>query len=276
MSLRTLQHRFWVTFEAPIWQIRPDYSSGLVALEIRNGDRLQTEFAVLEAKTGKLVVSGYRGTENWWVGLEETCQRMLFLHGFGDRKLGTHQGILALEVDTQQILWHEEQAVFYGLIAENSLIVRLHQTDSENLLVLDSRTGNILVKSISPVEAHAAITTFTQAQRAELHYPGHYPEGSEYFDMLSQFISSRTGAKPVKAIDYLEANAFFAMGYYEAVPEGKIKNTLGIYASNDGTLLGEVILTEAGNGLALDSFFMMGEIIITIQERNTLLGYFVK
>ena len=268
-----MQQRFSVTFQAPIWQIRPDYLSGLIALEIRDGDRLQTEFSVLEAKTGTLLLSGYQTTENWWVGLEDISPGKLFLHGFGDRRLGTHLGITALKVDTKQVLWQKDQAIFYGIVSENKLLVRLQESINDEFAMVDSWTGTILEGALTPTEAQAAITLFAGGKKRILFYPVHHAEGGEFFDLLSQFVASRTEAKPVKAIDYLETESCFIISYYEEVAGNKLKNTLSIFNNSDGIPLMKVVITEAGQGLAPDSFFLMGETLITIQERITILGY---
>ena len=271
MSQATPSFHFSVDFGAPIWQIRPDYPAGLLALEIRDGERLQTDFAGLDVTAGRLLGPAFRAAENWWVGLEDTQNQRLYLHGFADRKIGAHRGITAVHGATKQVLWQHEAAVFYGFSAEEILIARA--APGEDFMALDSRDGTIVTTVVGAEAAHQMVAAFDRARSAQGQHPVHYPAGSEHFTLLGQFISSRTGRQPVGAIDYLETTAFFGLAYYVAVAPAELKNILGIYSVPDGALLHEVVLTEAGPGLSTGTFFVMQKTLLLVQERNTLVGY---
>ncbi|RDC64395.1 DUF4905 domain-containing protein [Adhaeribacter pallidiroseus] len=272
MLLRSPQKQFSITFQVPIWQIRPDFEQELLAVELRDGDRLQTEFVVLDAKTGLAGVP-YQAAENWWVGLEETSWRLLFLHGFADRKVGAHVGITTVSVDPQQILWQHEEAIFYGLAAGNKVLAQPTKLEKEVFIALDAHTGAIVESAITREQAQAVVTDFTR-QRTQLgRYPVHYAQESEYFNLLSQFVLSRSGRQVVGAIDYLEAGDFLFLSYYEAVATNNFKNVLGMYAAADGALVQEEILNNNVTGLGTGSFFVMNNTVLFITEKSTLVAY---
>ena len=265
------QKQFSITFQVPIWQIRPDFEQGLLAIELRDGDRLQTEFVVLDGKTGQAGVP-YQAQENWWVGLEETSWRLLFLHGFADRKVGAHAGVTAVSVDQQQVLWQHEEIVFYDLANNFRVLAQLNKTE-EVFIALDAHTGAVLESKITREQAQKAIADFTRLRAQLGRYPVHYAAESEYFNLLCQFVLSRSGRQVVGAIDYLEVGDFLILSYYEAVAPGKWKNILGIYAAADGALLQEEVLNNSVTGLGTSSFFVMDNTFMFIIERNTLVAY---
>ncbi len=273
MSQITPHLHFSIDFGVPVWQMRPDDEENLLALEIRDGDRLQTEFAVVALDTGNLVGAPYRAPENWWVGLEDTQNRQIYLHGFADRKVGSHQGITAVAIDTRQIRWQQERGVYFGLVDKQHLIARPAPEEADSYMILDSLTGQIVETAVTPDRAHAMVANYTQQRAAKAHYPVHHPEESKHFALLGQFITGKTGHLPVGAIDYLESGTFFALAYYVPVATRKLKHTLGVYWVQDGSQLLEIVLAEAGAGIITGSFFMMQETLIFVQEQHTLVGY---
>lgn len=275
MLLNTPQKQFSLTFRNPIWQIRPDFEQEILALELRDGDRLQTEFVVLDAKTG-LAQEPYQASENWWVGLEDTGWGILFLHGFADRKVGSHAGLTAVNINPQQVLWQHEQAVFYGLAVDFKILAQPNHTEKEAFIALDAQTGTVLETAIPWEQAYNAVTTFAQARQKLGLYPVHHTAGSAYFDLLSQFIFSRTGRQVVGAIDYLEVSNFLIFSYYEAMLAGKMKNILGIYSAEEGSLITEEIINASVAGLGTDSFLVMKNTLLFIVEKQTLVAYKLK
>ncbi len=272
MHPRSPQKQFLVTFQVPIWQIKPDFEQELLAIELRDGDRLQTEFVVLDGKTG-LSGEPYRAAENWWVGLKETGWRILFLHGFADRKVGAHAGITAVSTDQQQVLWQHEEAVFYGLAPDFKVLAQPNKNEKELLIALDAHTGAIVETAITREQAQATVLDFARVRTQAGRYPVHYAAESEYFNLLRQFVLLRSGRQVVGAIDYLEVGAFLILSYYEAVATGKFKNILGVYAAADGALIQEEVLNNSVTGLGTGSFFVMHNTLLFITERNTLVAY---
>src|SRR5688572_4370832 len=71
-----------LSFSAPIWKIASDELTGWLALEIRNADALQAEFAVVDPLSGQLIISEYRMPERWWVRLKSVQGGFLEIHQF--------------------------------------------------------------------------------------------------------------------------------------------------------------------------------------------------
>lgn len=252
--------------------MRPDYEQELLALELRDGDRLQTAFVVVDGATGQ-AKAPYRAPENWWIGLEEISWRLLFLHGFGDRKVGAHQGITAVTADTNQVLWQQEQVVFYGLAANESIIAYPDKTEKDFFISLAAQTGALLETGISREQAYAAVADFEKKRTATGYFPVHHPAGSAHFTLLRQFILSRSGREAVGAVDYLETEDYLVVGYYEPTTTGTWQHILGVYALASGALLFEEVLTANGMGLSTQAFLVVKNTLLFIQERNTLVGY---
>lgn len=261
---------FSVDFGAPVWRVRPDHPAGFLALEIRDGDRLQTEFTGIDIVTGKLLGPSFRAAESWWVGLEDAHNQRIYLHGFADRRVGAHRGITAVNLATRQVVWQREEVAFYSFGPDEVIIARAATGD--DFVLLDGQNGDILEPVVAPATAHEWAAAFARQRATQEQHPVHYPAGSEHFVLLSQFISARAGRQPIGAIDYLETTLFFGLAYYVAAADNKVKNILAVYAAQDGALWHEVVLTEAGPGISPGTFFLMRETMLFVQERNTLVG----
>lgn len=186
---------------------------------------------------------------------------------------GAHAGITAVSVDQQQVLWQHEEAIFYGLAPDYQVLAQLNKTETELFISLDAHTGAVLESVVTREQAQVAVTDFTRVRTQLGRYPVHYAQESEYFNLLCQFVLSRSGRQVVGAIDYLEVGNFLILSYYEAVAAGKWKNVLGIYAATDGALLQEEVLNNSVKGLGTGSFFVMNNTLLFITEKNTLVGY---
>ncbi|QNF31423.1 DUF4905 domain-containing protein [Adhaeribacter swui] len=266
------QKRFSLTFKVPIWQIRPDFEQELLAIELRDGDRLQTEFILLDVKTGQ-AGAPYQAPENWWVGLEDTNWRVFFLHGFADRKVGAHVGITAVSADKQQILWQHNEAVFYGLVEGGKVLAQPDKTEKAKFIALDAHSGAILENAIPREQAEAAVAAFARTRAQRGFYPVPYPVESEYFNLLSRFVLTRTGRQVAGIIDYLEVGKFLILSYYEAAPDDKWKNWLGLFAAETGVLVWEQVINDSLAGWGTSSFFVMKNTLLFITEKDTLVGY---
>ncbi|WP_026462831.1 DUF4905 domain-containing protein [Adhaeribacter aquaticus] len=265
---------FDIALAAPVWQIRIDDKHGLLAVEVRDADTLHTSFSVLDVKTGALLLSDYKTREPWYVGLEDIHQGILFFHGIGDRRFGSHKGITAVEVKTGKLLWQDPEFIYYGFIPDG-LLVKKNEALEAPLSLIDSFTGKMLTTESENASSSAMPTIFAAYQanrRLPVLVPGHYPDSSAHFSTLQQFLESKINITVKDAIDYLETKDFFILGFYNFDANNQRCYRVAVF-----NLEGELILKEdlATNleGLGLDNFFIIQNSLILLKNKSTLLGY---
>ncbi|NJO02063.1 MAG: DUF4905 domain-containing protein [Bacteroidia bacterium] len=89
---------FSLSFEGNIWKVLIDDKNDLIALEIRDGERHQTTFALLALHEPQPRWQGFRLDEPWWVGLADFWEGILFFYQYTDIQKPEPLGIYAWDV----------------------------------------------------------------------------------------------------------------------------------------------------------------------------------
>lgn len=257
------------TFPANIWKVKPDFSTGNLALEIRDPALLQTGYYVLQGASGRLQLENWLPREPWWVGLEAAHRNLLLLHGFPAVKdTGRHLGITAVSAEKGTITWDIPDLTFLGLVSADELLA---QNQSGRLYSVDLATG--AAEEFSPPAAHAKIAV--QAFEIELGkkwlVPLPYSPADAHYPVLQQFIRKQTGLEAVQTIEYLETDRHIVLSFY-ATNHGVLANFLMV-CSLSGELLLHICLEEKVAGLGSDTFFIFAQKLFFIQEKRRLAGF---
>lgn len=207
----------------------------------------------------------------WWQGLEDAQHGLIFLHGYGDRKLGEHKGIVALSAQEQKILWENKELTFYG-ITEDGILVYPASDPENKFALLQFETGAVLSEKFSQHQAMEKVDFYTVARNINCLFPLHYKEGEAYFEQVRNFLSVQLPCKPVKAIDYAETENFIICSFYETDAFGELNNQLVVFDLEGNLYLHETLGTRL-KGIGTDTFFIFKEILYFIQNRSFLTAY---
>ncbi|PRY05380.1 uncharacterized protein DUF4905 [Pontibacter ummariensis] len=254
-----------------MWGIRLDTATGRLALEVRDADVLLTHFYTLEVSSHSMKRLYLPQAQAWWQGLEEATDGLLFLHGYGDRKLGQHRGILAMSAETGSLAWEQPLLAFYGLAAEGLLAFTAAKPEA-SFTLLHTQTGKVLQEGISQQEAAGRVQAYNTSRFSQSTYPTLYLAGEEYFTQVGAFLQARLGVEPKKAIEYAETEGCFIVSFYGAEADGKLSNRLAVF-----DLAGELqINVQMGTGLSgigSDTFFIFKDELYFILNKDTLKAY---
>lgn len=262
---------FIYDFGAPVWRLRLDSSTGCLALEVRDPDVLLTTFHVLDTQGFNLKQLPLPQAQAWWQGLEEAAQGLLFLHGYGNRKLGQHLGILGISAATGEKVWEQPQFAYYGLSEEGLLAYDPAQPEKP-LTLLEPRSGLPVGKEMSQQQAAEAVANHTRTRYADCLYPVLYRQGEEYFGQVQAFLEAQLGVEVVQAVEYAETDAALVVSFYTQEPEGKLRNDLAVFDLNGNLLLREQ-LGSTLNGIGSDTFFIFKHNLYFILNRTILQVY---
>ncbi|GHA56466.1 DUF4905 domain-containing protein [Pontibacter akesuensis] len=262
---------FKYDFGAPVWRIRLDSTTSHLALEVRDPDVLLTYFYTLNTENHTLKQLKRPQAQAWWQGLEEAEHGCLYLHGYGNRKLGQHLGILAVSSGSGLKVWEHSDVAYYGLAAAGLLAYDPAQPEKP-LQVLDPLSGTQTGRRMSQQEAATAVAQHTISRYADCQYPALYREGEEYFGQVKAFVEAQLGEVVVQALEYAETEAGFVVSFYVAEPDGKLRNELAVF-NLDGNLLLQVQLGSSLNGIGSDTFFIFKHNLYFILNRAILQVY---
>ncbi len=205
------------------------------------------------------------------MGLEEAYAGQVYLHGYGDRKLGQHKGIWALAAGGEGAIWHQPELAFYGL-AQNGLLAYEAAAQEQGLLLLDTQTGQMLQRAISQEHAAEQVQAYSSVRDAVVVYPTLYKEGETYFEQVRDFLVQRLDCQPVSAIEYAETDNYLVVSYYLTTEKNKLDNFLAVFDLNGFLHLNEP-LAVATDGVGSDTFFIFMRSLYFVQTKATLKAY---
>jgi len=262
---------YQVDFTQPIWQLRFDDVADLVGVECRDADLLKTSFWVFERTTGKLLLDNYNASAGWRASLADIRTSILFLQGLNPAGLGKHSGLMAINVNTGALRWQHEQYSFYNLTA-NQLLVLPNNLESAELIGLNIGTGAVVGIAGSIAQAQVPVEELKAQRLKTLQLPLHYGLESRYFATLSQFIYQKIGLKAAFALDYLETETCFAIGYYPETDNPAKQYWLALFSIAGELLLHEELGKEL-TGIGPDNFFIFRDTLILIKYKKSLVAY---
>ncbi|MBD1395811.1 DUF4905 domain-containing protein [Pontibacter sp. JH31] len=254
-----------------MWRIRIDTSAGRLALEVRDSDLLLAYFYTLDCQSHTLLKLELAEKHTWWLGLEDARQGMVYLHGYGDRKLGQHKGIRTLSANTGEEQWHRPGLTFYG-IEDTGLLAHDAALPEEPLQLLDLRTGEVLQKGISQKMAADRVEAYSRERYSQVGYPILYREGEEYFEQVRDFLAQQLDCEPIKAVEYAETDNGLVISYYVANEKNKLDNFLAVFDLNGFLHLNE-LLAGGLNGVGSDTFFIFMRSLYFVQNQISLKAY---
>ncbi|WP_242919645.1 DUF4905 domain-containing protein [Pontibacter liquoris] len=254
-----------------MWRIRIDAEAGRLALEVRDADVLLAYFYTFDCATHTLQQLTLPQALTWWQGLEDAAHGMVYLHGYADRQLGQHKGILALNSAQNKVVWETPDMVFYGL-SESGIIAHPVVNEQQVYVLLATATGKTVGEHITPEAAAQATDTYSHSRYEECRYPMVYLEGEEYFTQVQAFIVALQGHRPVKALEYAETDSLLVVSYYVETPDGKLDNYLVVF-NFEADLQLNTFLGQGLSGIGTDTFFIFRHKLYFIQNKDSLQVY---
>jgi hypothetical protein len=263
--------QFKYDFGAPVWRIRIDTAAGGLALEVRDSDLLLTSFYTLDCHSHTLKQLEVAEKLTWWLGLEDAQQGQVYLHGYGDRKLGQHKGIRALSAETGEEQWQLPGLSFYG-IEERGLLAYDPSAPEAPLLLLDMRSGKSLQNDITQKQASDRVEAYSRKRYSSVAYPVLYREGEEYYEQVRRFLVQQLDCEPVRVIEYAETDNCLVISYYVAGEKNKLDNFLAVFDLNGFLYLNE-LLAGGLDGVGSDTFFIFMRSLYFVQNQVSLKAY---
>ncbi|MHA6248162.1 DUF4905 domain-containing protein [Pontibacter sp. CAU 1760] len=254
-----------------MWRICLDTSARRLALEVRDGDLLLAHFYTYAAETRNLRQLTLPQKQAWWLGLEDAQDGNVYLHGYGDRKLGQHKGVYALEASTDTLVWQQEEQAFYGITAEGIITYDVAAPEAD-FRVLEPGSGAVLPAGVSQQQAARQMATYSAHRYSQTVYPTLYLEGEAYFNQVQRFLETLGIRDTTQAIEYAETETHIVIGCYVREPGAKLKQTLLVLDLNGAICLKEP-MAHSLTGVGSDSFFIFMNDLYYIQDKRILQVY---
>ncbi|MCL5035087.1 MAG: DUF4905 domain-containing protein [Bacteroidetes bacterium] len=125
-----------------IWRLLP--GQGVLAVELRDTDNKETEFAALDITTGSPLWQNLQFEERWWITVNKFHRDVLLLQQFVKPDMPTPGKIFAVDAMTGKVLWQNDELALVNVV--DDLVYGLRSTfTSEEIVGVNWRTGESAV-----------------------------------------------------------------------------------------------------------------------------------
>lgn len=254
-----MQNLFSFRFSENIWRVMPDPDpdSSLWAIELRNAERREVSFAVIDP--GNFAVKWQRQVEgaDWWTSLTAFSDQHIYLHNYRYPEVPEPTDLLAVNAQTGFLSWILPNHLLVSNAGGGVLEVATKQGDSFKHLYCNAASGALL-----PLNAELP----EPAEEIILTEPVRYIEGNTYFGRLAQFISDATVGHIPVAIDYLEKRPYIIFSYY-IYEQDKTVQYLLIVTDQKQQVLHEK-LSEEREGTGRSTMMLKASTLVYLKNSN--------
>lgn len=255
-----------------LWRIMFSHN-GRVVIEDRNTEEKSATFSCLDSTTGYILWKEKVLGEQWWIGLDGITKDRLYLHGFKKPDMPENKNIIAVDLNSGEILWQNNESTFFAIqspfvfgykdLFERRVFYKINESNGETVEELPS-----LPENIDPN---------TQYERIDFTFPQAIPESEiELWDIVRN-------EQEYTAVEHIVIGKYFLFNVYSkhADPSKELKNTFYIIDSSTKKKVYSDVLNEFTQYAVPDSFFVdptkdiVHETIGTlyyIKERKTLIA----
>jgi hypothetical protein len=254
-----LDFNFSHTFPGTVWNTLSIPNTEQLIIEVRNEDKREASFSVLDVKQNKFAWRDKVFDESWWLGLTAASTDVLLLHVYQSTDNPDEKGLLAWHIRDQKLLWKLDDFTFKYL--DDKYLYGSFTDDNSATLAIDLYAGKIN-ENVHP--------TGILQENILLQMPFQYVDGNAHFETVKSFLTSKLEVMPILGVEYLEYEHLIFVSY--VVLEKSLANYLVVF-SNEGALIFQEKLDDRIKGLGLDTFFILSGCLFFVRNKSELISY---
>jgi hypothetical protein len=268
----SITNKFSLQFKGNIWKLCFDSQKEALLLEIRNGETQQASFAWLDIEKGIRIWEDFQLDEKWWVGLAEVYEGIGFFHQYADIRQPSPHEIIAIDLKTQQKIWHQPHHIFQSIV-EGKVLATTFINRMPVHELLDIQTGKVWQNE---VENSLKIKNKALINKNEngILFPFCYKEEDEHYATFQKFLLQKIELQIVKDVHYLEYKNLIILAYFLMKNSEFAQNLLIL--NNESEIMFHETLHQHLNGVGLDSFLVFKDQLYYIRQKNELICHHIK
>ncbi|OGU83272.1 MAG: hypothetical protein A2499_16300 [Stygiobacter sp. RIFOXYC12_FULL_38_8] len=245
-------------------------------IETRDTTTKEVSFHCYDLQTGDCVFSNYQLEEKTWLGIEAIYKDVIYFHKFPKPDLPGHKEIIALDIASQKVLWHNNENAF--LFAYQDKVYSFTQGfEDRYFLTLDYMSGE-------QKENLGSDYTLVNSLRAESDIAKDwscyvYPELnlSTADETTMQTILNFTRSFSVKGeIEWASINELLMFSFHAKEKDEKLTNRFVALNKNSTKTIMAETLNENVTALLTDSFFVYMDFLFLLKEKNEVVVYVLR
>jgi hypothetical protein len=252
-----------------LWRLMFSHN-GMIFGEDRDTEKKTATFFCIDAHNGKSRWQQKQFSDQWWIGLEGTVDKKLFLHGFKKPDMPEHKSIICVDAESGNELWRNDDcALFtckgpyvfgYRDLFERRLYYKLRETDG--MLIEELQTLPEDIDGSAPLEKN------------DFHFSQPYNDRDEQTGKIVLGLY-KGKMEDIRSVEFIETAVYTVLNIHSvrSVTDRGVEdltNTLFIAETQSGKKLYSDILNESTPYPVPDSFFIDPPMLYYIKERKTL------
>ncbi|MBI1936865.1 MAG: DUF4905 domain-containing protein [Ignavibacteriales bacterium] len=261
-----MKKHFTYSVQKQIWRILISDSDKLI-LETRDTSTREVFFNCFDLQTGKKIFTDLQLEEKSWLGIEAIHRDVIFFHKYFKPDMPGHKEIIAFDIQSQKILWHNTDYTF--LFAYNGKVYCYKQGFEERYFAaLDYQNGNLIEELGSDYQTINLLKTKADNEVCWSLYV--YPQVLHSADgKILEIIQSKTANLAIAGdIEYNTYKDLLLFSYNVKAFENSYINKFCVVDMPSGKeVLSEILNVNSGS-LYTDSFFVYKKFLFLLKEKN--------
>ncbi len=251
--------------------------SGCIVGEDRDQASKTVTFFCLNESTGEVLWSGVKLDERWWIGIETVYSGIVYLHEYVKPDLPQHFKIIALDLETGKLLWRNDELQLL-FIADGKVYAARDLFEKRIYFKLNYSTGTVEREFSGEEEEIFLHRREEDGRYRDLFFPEVFDEGVENYLALAPIISSYCDfGKLTGNVEFIQEGSLMFFNYHErvsssSVEEPLLNNYLKVVSTDRKRLIFSEVLNEEVLAPTPDSFFLKGEQMFFVKDKNTLVA----
>jgi hypothetical protein len=256
-----------------LWRIKPD-NAGHILGEARDPVERTTSFFCLREDNGLPLWSGKKLDDDWWVGIEDAADGLVFFHGYGKADMPMHLGIVACNILTGEEQWREPGLSFL-LYYRHAVYAAAQRFDALVFNKLDAASGERLDDyGDDASEIHRIRATVNDEAFAEGYaWPEPFSESHAQRPEWIQRCGGLINADRLRGnLDVLDRGKVFFLAWHESTQHGDLAQYFAACDENGDAFFHDTILDHA-TAPGMDSFFVKDTVLFYVRNRAILTAH---
>lgn len=249
-----------------LWRILISESDKLI-LENRNKETKEVYFQCFDLQNANSIFTDFQLEEKNWIGIETIYKDIIYFHRYPQRDLPGHKEIIAFDIASQKVLWHNKELTFH--FAHNNLIYSFVQGFEDRFFYsLDFLNGEIKEELGSNYSLINQLKNEAESKKNwdNYIYPdikniGDFIYDSTVADYLIQF-------PIVGEIEEASYNDLKFISFHTKEDDQTLTNHFAVFENNK--LIKEEILNTKANNFLTDSFFIYKNFLFVLKGKNEI------
>ncbi len=270
-----LQKLYSYNNEKQIWRIIPTVSNKIV-VEERTPDK-QVFFSCFHMNNGQKIFCDFQLDEKYWIGIEAIHNDIIFFHKYEKPDMPAHKGIIAVDINSQQELWRNED-YYFSFIGEEKIFCIRQLFESREYFAVNLLSGELVDE---PQIVRHIIEEKKLLTENELNYDSYkfpqkwFPNESVSLindEKLNDLLSDES---VVGNIEFITFNESLLISYNVLGKNNLFTNNFKMIDLTTGEINYATTLADNWKTMLSDSFFIKDNYLLLLKGKNSFDVYYL-